>query len=389
MYLRIIAPALLGVIFLASAPAWADPPVYEVIDLGRGYAGAPQDVNESNLPVGNRGFAHIAKGTIWTTAGQPEFLSTPGSEHNNSTAMGVNNSGLIAGWSEFDAAHRLDSQHKHACLWDAGVHQWLDEPAAATNSQANDVNDLGVAVGTWNTWSLGMSSNVDVHAIKWLADGTAVDLSVPGEWASQAYAVNLSDQIAGAWFDNSGWHAVRWDSDGNPQNIGDLYGVGAMAFGLNDAGEVVGESVTANGGRMAFFWDGQMHALDTLGNPEDDFYQAVDINNSGLIVGHVFDRPGNTLRPLLWWENEAYDLNDLLEEPFVSSNYGSVTFTEALAVNESGVIAVMGNSAAPFGATRPYLLVPVPEPSTWALLVIASVGVLLRRVRVRRDRSDV
>ena len=56
-----------------------------------------------------------------------------------------------------------------------------------------------------------------------------------------------------------------------------------MAYGINDSGQVVGESSTVSGDLHAFLWEGGvMTDLGTLG---DGYYWANGINMHGQIVG--------------------------------------------------------------------------------------------------------
>ena len=66
-------------------------------------------------------------------------------------------------------------------------------------------------------------------------------------------------------------------------DLGTLGGSESEALGLNDAGQVVGWSLTADGNTRAFLYDGgTMSDLGTLGGPDSE---AHGINNQGQIVG--------------------------------------------------------------------------------------------------------
>ena len=116
-----------------------------------------------------------------------------------------------------------------ATEWSGGIGDSIINLGGApgfTNSAARSINDAGQAVGDSST------ANSD-YAVEW-SGGSVINLgSLPGEAASDAVSVNDTGQAVG----QSGRSAAEW-SDGG---VIDLSQIG-FAYGINDAGEAVGET---------------------------------------------------------------------------------------------------------------------------------------------------
>jgi probable HAF family extracellular repeat protein len=78
-------------------------------------------------------------------------------------------------------------------------------------------------------------------------------------------------------------------------DLGTLGGNSAVPFGINDQGQVVGHSTTANGEHHAFLWEnGAMRDLA----PDRSDTRATIITNSGIIGGYEYRNPNS--RILTW-----------------------------------------------------------------------------------------
>ena len=111
------------------------------------------------------------------------------------------------------------------------------------------------------------------------------------------------------------------------RDLGTLGGTSAFARDINESGQIVGDSSTANGETHAFIftpWVGRMVDLGTLGG---NFSQARGIADRGLVTGTSSLASGQT-RAFLWEQGRMTALPPLNGAPF----------SEGIDVNDSGVV---------------------------------------------------
>jgi probable HAF family extracellular repeat protein len=138
-----------------------------------------------------------------------------------------------------------------------------------------DINRRGDVVG------LAASPAGPVAGFVW-QDGQLTNL--PGA------LVDLNDAGDAVGLTYPTWHAALW-RNGTTIDLGTLGGARSQAVAVDEHGQVVGWSETADGEQHAFLWeDGRLVDLGALAGAESSS-RAVDINDRGQILGEVDGRP--------------------------------------------------------------------------------------------------
>ena len=291
----------------------------------------------------------------------------------SSEALGINASGQIVGDSYTTADNSL-----HAAAWNNLAIEDLD-PFFGSDALgvAYSINDSGHTAGVVTQSSVW-------HAALWTKSGGPQDIS-PTYHYGAAHAINASGQLAGYvsanessplvaayWPDshsvkvlptlgapaavalginNAGQvvgqsqipatlyttHAFLWSEAAGIRDLGTLGSGSSTAASVNNAGQVVGWSeISQPSGTRAFSWTsaGGMHNLGSLGGYASEAYA---INDSGTVVGWSYLADDYTLHAFVWTSSGGMqDLNDL-----IPANSGW-TLTYANAINAAGEIVGSG-----------------------------------------------
>lgn len=232
-------------------------------------------VNANAEAINNNG--QIAAGGYVVTNGSAQSLGTLGGT--TTEAFGINNAGVVVGYSYIDATSF------HAFAWNNGVMQDLGT-LGGSNSIAFDINSQNEIVGRFDT------ASGEFRATVW-DNGVAQDLGTLGGQNSIGTAINDSGEITGhAQLSNGDFHAFFWD-DGTMLDIGTLGGAVSAATGINNRGQIVGASQYNTGDWGTFIWSEQSGLLDLCVITDCTAkgwgqLQAFDISNTGYITGFGF-----------------------------------------------------------------------------------------------------
>ncbi len=285
----------------------------------------------------------------------------------HSYGIDVNSKGDVVGYAE------TADLNYHAFLYTDETGMQDLGTLGGEESRANGINNLRQVVG----WSY--DSNGNTRAFISEGGGPMRQLQV---WSGRSVAtdINNSGQIVGQGWNGTANHAFFYEEDPSTGEIkildlGTLYRTtsDSSATAVSQSGEfIVGSSEHPSYRTHAFLYvrsadTGEIIDLGTLGGSFLYSY-ARGVNNSGQVVGDS-KTSTNHSHAFLYEDGEMIDLNDLTI--FGAENF---EFTTAADINDLGWI--VGTGKYPGGLPRPYLLIvdpndnnAVPEPATIILLI--------------------
>jgi probable HAF family extracellular repeat protein len=273
--------------------------------------------------------------------------------YQRSRSLGINNSGMVVGRFYNYNADTEKEEDRQAFIWSKIKGASL-LPSLNGDSSAWGVNDAGLVSG--------YSYNQEEYkrAVRWDSnDETIVDIGVltpsqgTGGNESDGYDLNNLGQVVGLadildyYVDGTFviFHAFLYDDATGIQDLGTFttavpeYQNGySIAYDINTHGQVVGIANNSSWAFLPFIYDetNGMQALTRDSNYLSGEWYAVVINDSGLIGGHVIATTNQSL-PFYWPDSSV--------DPIQITMPSGFPYGEIYGINESGqMVGIMWDS---------------------------------------------
>ena len=332
----------------------SDPP--EVIISSRGVVAASADTSVVD-PFCVNASCYVTHAFLWHDGVRTELDSLPGGT--NSFASSINSGGQTVGAAQNgDVDPLTDYPEFVAVLWKHGAISALGT-LGGNQSAANAINDHGQVVGAalnaipdplannFSSAYLFVPAATQAHAFLWTEAEGMRDLGTLGGPDSTAAFVNQHGQIAGQSYTNATISEVTavptqnpffWEN-GKMFDIGTLGGTMGTSGGMNNRGQVIGDSnLAGDQSRHAFVWDKKAGLRDLGTLTGYSFYSHANwINDAGEIVGESDAGTAAGVfasRPFLWKDGVMSDLGTVAGD----------ACNAALSINSRGQVVGFGSA---------------------------------------------
>lgn len=270
----------------------------------------------------------VSHAVAWKNGTLVDLGALPGAGGSSSAATWISKNGLIVGLSENGHIDPLIGfPSVSAVLWNGRKPVSLGTVDGGYDSQATAVNSIGQVVGLssnrvpdlnslWGTttqtraflWQGGEIR--DMGTLEGGTDAMALFINDSGQVVGQSYSANSIVPPATGCSDSPlTLYTFFWEK-GEMRDIGTLGGHCAFPYALNNRGQVVGQANLAGDTQShPFLWEPgkKMKDLGALGG---DYGYAAWLNDAGSVVGTAANT-GGALLAALWQEGTTTDLGTL------------------------------------------------------------------------------
>ena len=303
----------------------------------------------------------------------------------NAQALSINDNGQVL-VSALDVSGTEPPGRQHVDfndVYDIHTHTFTALPAfpgaVANSTLANGINDSGQIVGQYDP---GVTTTPDGAGIAFLYSGGVYTTVNPfNDSDSNIFALAISNNglITGA-DDNIDSMGNALSSQGfvgsgslyTAFQVGSVPGTFTVGRGVNDSGTVAGYYGLPSGASGVFLYSGG--AFTPINIPGAFYIDVAQMNDAGVVVGQVFFDSSFSIESGFIDNNGVITLLNFPGSPY--------TFIEGIN-NQGDIVGTYSVSADVQGA---FLAVPVPEPATWALML---VGFGVAGARISQPQSDL
>ncbi|WP_077034556.1 PEPxxWA-CTERM sorting domain-containing protein [Pelomonas sp. KK5] len=299
-------------------------------------------------------------------------LDVPGSSYTQSN--GINNTGQVVGW--FGTG---DGSTSLGFLLQNGNYTTLAGPASTGYSVASGISDAGVVVG-----SFAPTTGVDADGYMQYgpesgyvyANGAYTVFQIPGYSSTELRGISPNGRyLSGFASSDVNYQGFVYDLVTKSFTMIGPVDENTLVFaqGVNDKGIAVGDKKVYD--PSGYPWTRTGFTYDVASGQQTDYAFGVletalrGINNAGAVVGFQSDMGQDRVAFVI-----SESGHELITIDGAASSYGE-------GINDAGLI--VGDYYDAQGIEHGFLAAAVPEPASWALMVLGAgfVGGVARRRR--------
>lgn len=287
------------------------------------------DLNELGQVAGTADTVlDVDHGFLWSAgSGTLDISAFPGPGAGYSTALALNNRGVVTGTSLPAGAFRWSTA--------SGIESLGSLLPGQSGGFGAALNDAGLIAGRSSTPS------GNVHGFAWTRSGGMVDIDTLGSFDSFPVAVGPRGEVAGNRTPSIASPEFRpflWTAATGMVDLGIADGISARMTAMTACLQMSGNVLYA-GDRQRGYWWTRATGIRTIGTLGGTSSRAFDINAGGQIVGWAHDKT-DSLRAFVWSKGKGMlDLNRHLRHA-----PPGLVLDDALAVSDNGAIVATSNA---------------------------------------------